>query len=261
MKIGTLVFLVLLPLLVFFAERAGKLGEARSQVRRAITPVTGVLTSLTLAARDLGRVILDLPSLVRENNNLKLENTRLAAELADKLNIQHENSLLRSELSLPPIDRSQKGIAAFIVGRSRTGPFGTFLINRGAKDGIREGQVALARNTLVGRIIEVGETISTLLPITNVNSTIPVTLIESRGIGLLKGGVRGLVIEEISRDVQVKKGEAVVTSSLGSVVPPGIFVGTVETVTGQPADIFLQVAIFSPVPFHMLELIVVLPNL
>ena len=200
----------------------------------------------------------DIPSLVRERNELAAENQKLQAALADTQDVMHENELLRAELSLPQPERDRQGIAAFIVGRSSTGAFGTFTINRGQRDGVREGQVVLSQGVLVGQISEVLEQTSFLIPLTNVNSAIPVVFAESRGIGVLRGGVRGLTVEEVARDVAILPGEAVVTSNLGGIVPQGIFVGTVESVVGNPADVFQSVTVRSPVPFNWIELVVVM---
>lgn len=257
---GAILLIVALPVAIFFLDRANLLRPVKGAVSAVVSPVTGVVTQAATSVGEFIRVVGDFPTLVRENNALKAENTRLQAELADKLAIMHENDHLRSELSLPAAQRNPQGIAAFIVGRSRTGPFGTFTLNRGERDGIREGLVATSQGALVGRISEVFAGTSTLVPITNVNSVIPVVLVESRGQGLLKGGVKGLVVEEISRDVDIVPGEAVVTSDLGGVVPAGLLVGDVEAIAGGEADVFQSAAVTSPVPLNWLELVIIFPE-
>jgi len=259
MSRSIIVFLISLALAAFLLDRAGLLTPVRGVAYALLAPVAGFLTKATNSVSETVKIMSDLPSLVRENSALTAENSQLKSELAAKIDIIHENDLLRSELSLPARGQSQEGIAAFIVGRSRTGPFGTFLINRGEKDGLKIGQVALSQGVLVGRISEVFPGTATLIPITNVNSIIPVTLVESRGIGLLKGGVKGLVVEEISRDVGIISSEAVISSELGGVVPPGILVGKVEATAGGAADVFQNATVTSPIPFNWLELVVVLP--
>jgi rod shape-determining protein MreC len=218
------------------------------------------VTKAVLSVKETTDLVINIRFLSQENKELAQENRFLKASLADKEEVIRENDLLRSELSLPLPDRSKKGMAAFIIGRSSVGAFGTFLINRGSRDGLETGQAAISGGMLVGTLTDVYETTSILLPITNVNSVIPVALVESGGQGLLRGGIKGLSVGEISRDVSVKIGETVVTSRLGGAVPPGIMVGTVQALTGNPTDVFRVAAITSPLLFNWLELVVILPK-
>jgi rod shape-determining protein MreC len=259
MRRDVLLLLLVVPVILFVLDRQGLLDPVRGAAWRAAAPVTGSVTRLTLTVAETVRAVAGIRTLMREHAALTAENRRLRAELADKEDIIHENDLLRTELGLPERGRGQQGLAAFVIGRTGSGTFGVLEINRGRRDGLREGQVVVSEGALVGRIIQVSEATSTVLPITNVNSTIPVVLVQSRGVGLLRGGVRGLVVEEIPRDVEVVPGESVVTSTLGGVVPEGILVGTVEEVLGYPADVFRTVAVRSPVPFNWLEVVVVRP--
>jgi|GEM_PF-5068106 len=257
MRRATVVLLLTIPVAALLLDRTGLFSPFRSTALTVTTPLTGALVRFGVSIRETVSIARDLPALVRENAALTVENRQLVAELALQADVAHENDLLRTELSLPAATHEKRAVAAFIVGRSRTGPFGTYLLNRGTQDGIASGQAVLSQETLVGRITEVYEMTSVLTPITNVNSSIPVVFVESRGIGILRGGVRGLAVEEVSRDVQVLPGEAVVTSELGSITPAGILVGTVEAVSGNPADVFQAVTIRSNVPFNWLELVMV----
>lgn len=257
MRRSTILFLVAIPLTFFLLDRVGLLAPIKGATLVVFTPVSKALIGVAGGVTDMARALWSLPALIRENNELAAENNRLAAELAGKTDLVHENAVLRSELSLPASERSREGIAAFVVGKSRTGAFGTFLINRGERDGIQAGRVVFSQGVLVGRVTEVFASTSIVTPITNVNSVIPVVLAESRGMGLLKGGVRGLSVEEVPRDVAIKQGEAVVTSALGGVVPAGILVGTVQSVTGNPADVFQTVAVKPSASFNTIELVMV----
>lgn len=259
MKRSTIIILLTIPLAAFFLERAGLLSPARAAVAQIITPVSAVLTRATLGMGEQIRAIRSIQSLIRENNELRAKNIRLEGQLASQFDVLHENDILRAELGLAKRETGKKGIPAFIVGRSRTGPYGTFLLDRGEKDGIAIGQVATSEGVLVGRVIEVTRANSVLLPITNVNSAVPVTLVESRGMGLLRGGVKGLTVEQVARDVEIKAGEAVITSAMGGLVPAGLLVGKVESVISNPADVFQSVAVSSPLSFNWLELVMVWP--
>jgi rod shape-determining protein MreC len=259
MNRATIVLLLFLPILAFLLDRQGVLDPAKGVAIRIVTPVTQWLVSATATISDGFRTIGSLRQIVTENDRLQKENQELHALLADAANIRHENDLLRGELALEARPTGVTEIAALVVGRTSAGAFGTLLLNRGTTDGVRVGSVVISRGALMGRVTEVYETTCVVTPITNVNSVIPVVLVASRGSGILRGGVRGLTIEEVSRDVTVEKDEAVVTSGLAGMVAAGIFIGRVEAVTSTPADIFQTVSVASDVRFNSLELVVIRP--
>jgi len=96
--------------------------------------------------------------------------------------------------------------------------------------------------------------------ITDYNSLVPVILQDSRATGLLRGGLGGLVIEDIPLNIPIKAGEEVVTSGLGGTMPSGILVGKTNKIVSKEGDIFQKITLETPINIYYLEFVFVVQN-
>lgn len=115
------------------------------------------------------------------------------------------------------------------------------VLDAGSRDGVRMGQSAVDAGGLLGQVVAVRPTTSTLLLLTDPDHAIPV-LVQRNGIRLVAYGTgRSDRIElanvPISGDVRV--GDRIVTSGLGGRFPPGFPVGTVSELRPDESRAFL----------------------
>jgi len=115
------------------------------------------------------------------------------------------------------------------------------VLDAGSRDGVRMGQSAVDAGGLLGQVVAVTPTTSTLLLLTDPDHAVPV-LVQRNGIRLVAYGTgRSDRIElanvPISGDVRV--GDRVVTSGLGGRFPPGFPVGTVSELRPDESRAFL----------------------
>lgn len=98
---------------------------------------------------------LNADGLVRENLRLKEENTILKSALVDADILEKENQLLRRQLNVD-LRQKRRLLLANIVATNRTTVSSVFIINKGSKDGIKEGlSVITAGNVLAGIVKQV----------------------------------------------------------------------------------------------------------
>lgn len=236
--------------------------------RNILNPVKNTVFSLTKPLTIISNYTVDrfslffgnlfhLGAISSENQSLIKENLALQSELSILKEVQHENEILKNEMGF----LSRKGdlnlTSANIIGRSSSGYLKTIVIDRGAKDSVKIGQGIVSQGFLVGTITKVLENSSEAILITDNNSLVPVVLQDSRGTGLLRGGLEGLTVEDIPLNITINKGEQVVTSGLGGDIPPGISVGQVEDVVSREGEIFQKVSVKSPVKIYFLEFVFV----
>lgn len=198
-----------------------------------------------------------LGSLGGENEKLIQENLALQSQLAILKEVQHENEILKKEMGFLSRQGERKLISANIIGRAPSGYLKTVVIDRGAKDDLKLHQAVISQGFLAGTVTNVLQNISEVTLVTDSNSLVPVVLQDSRGTGLLRGGLRGLTVESIPLNIPIKKGESVVTSGLGGEIPPGILVGTVADIVSTEGEIFQKAAVSSPVKIYYLEFVFV----
>lgn len=133
-------------------------------------------------------------------------------------------------LSLPP---KYRAVVGSVTNRDPTQGGNRLRINIGQADGLAIGQPVLANRCLLGRVFEVSDHSATVLTIRDANCRVSVEVADRGLYGILSGEPESqwlidgtCMIEYLPRDTAFRKGERVVTSELGQVVPPGIPVGT-----------------------------------
>ncbi|MFA6423554.1 MAG: rod shape-determining protein MreC [Patescibacteria group bacterium] len=193
----------------------------------------------------------------QENTDLKAQNMALEAEIAKNNQLSYENEQLKLALNFINQSSQKDLLTVKVIGHSPINSLETLEIAGGEKDGISKGSAVISNGYLIGKISEVREKSSTVYLITNVNSLVPVMMTKSRVKGLLRGGISGLVVEQIPLDAEISEGEDVITSSIGDEFPENILVGKVSKIISKESEIFKKVSIDSPVEFNKLDTIFV----
>lgn len=170
-----------------------------------------------------------------QNRQLTLQNIELQREvdvLRHRLmTFEHDSSATERAVA-----RQLEGvrlIPAQVIGNSIRDKDNLLTINCGRAEGIREEMGVVCGTGVVGIVSQVGEHYAIVLPVLNSHSSISCRLKRTEYFGFLKwGGGNPLraFMDDIPRHAEIKKGETVETSGLGSVFPAGIFVGKVREI-------------------------------
>lgn len=181
---------------------------------------------------------------------LRRENTRLAAENASLRRFRAENKQLRAlagfKLKAP---RRFKIVFAEVLLRDPARWRESFVIDKGADSGIREGDLAVAvavspgpdglfKLGAAGRIQLVSKHTASVATILSRECPLGVRLDESNAYGILAGPPRNGADPQVSflpADTSCIAGEAVLTSGFSENIPPDIPVGTVAAAPGGEA--------------------------
>lgn len=251
-----IIVLVIFTLLLF-ASFFGWLKWPKDIFWRTIRPVGLVLNV------SFGRIpkyfsgVFHINAIIKQNKNLISENLELQSELAKLNEVKYENEILKQELSFAQTkEKTLTTLPAAIIGRT-SGYLKSVTIDKGEKDGLAKGQAVVSQGFLVGTVTDARSDNSEVTLITDYNSLVPVILQDSRGTGLIRGGLGGLVVEDIPLNISIKSNENLVTSGLGGQVPGGIAVGKAQEVISKSGEIFQKVTITSPIDFSKLEVLFV----
>jgi rod shape-determining protein MreC len=178
------------------------------------------------------------------------ENTRLKAEIRSLLEEHQkyqetllENRRLQELLSMK--EKEQKYITtARVIARGTDQWSNTFILDKGGSDGVTKDMTAITPKGLVGKIVEVSTSSSSLLLLTDLNLSVAVRLQGSRREGILSGtGLGKCQLKYIPLEEEVKVGEAVITSGLDSLFPQGIPVGFVSKVDKKGTGLFQNIEV------------------
>jgi rod shape-determining protein MreC len=130
----------------------------------------------------------------------------------------------------------------------------TLIINKGSNDGLTTGEVVVdAGGALVGRISLTTTTQSTILLISDPSSVVVGKESKSSATGAIRGSISGdLQMSYVDVSAKLAKDEPVVTAGEAlpgtkdvSPFPPGLLIGTIQSVSTDPNAV-VQSAIITP---------------
>lgn len=257
--LGRKTTIIVVILLVALLTRFTFFAPARDGLRTALGSPAGFLTNIGSRFSGAFKVLFAVQDLSRENSQLRSELIQREAEVAELSHARGENEQLKKDLQFQQSRPDLKLLPASIVNYSPSSLYQAVTINRGSQDGVKTGQAVVSHGFLVGKVNRVSEKTAEVWLLSNRNLITPVMLTDTQTVGLLKGSIRGLVVENIPLDTKVAKGSPVVTSSLEGVYPAGIALGHVEEIISAKEEIFLTLRIATPVnPSNLTSVFVVL---
>lgn len=115
------------------------------------------------------------------------------------------------------------------------------VLDAGSRDGVRMGQSAVDAGGLLGQVVAVTPTTSTLLLLTDPDHAVPVMVARS-GVRLLaygSGRSDRLALANVPLSADVRIGDVVLTSGLGGRFPAGFPVGTIVALHPDDSHAFL----------------------
>ncbi|MBI4549467.1 MAG: rod shape-determining protein MreC [Candidatus Omnitrophica bacterium] len=189
----------------------------------------------------------------QENNQLKREIELLEREVILLREKEKENDRLRSLLDFKT-KTPARTVASQIIARE-TGHLGNWIVlDKGGRQRLKKDMPVVSEKGLVGKVAEVGPETARVILLTDVESRVGGMVQSSRQTGLVMGdGSPFLRMKFLDPDSDVKVGDEVLSSGLGSVYPKGIPIGTIEFVEREKNGLFLYAKIKPSVSFSRIE--------
>ena len=173
-----------------------------------------------------------------EKNNLLLK-SMVSSQSILLIDIHNLRSLLELKKN-----SKQEIIIGEVVVYAPSATSKQFIINKGLKNGIEIGQPVLSDQGLLGQIINVNETNSVVSLISNSNQLVPVQIMRTGNLSVLKGTGDNNELELIyvSNKDDVIEGDMLVTSGIDEIYPSGLPVARVKKVKKNQNDALAFVA-------------------
>ena len=225
-------------------------------LEKIIIPPANFFASLGDWGRDRIEFFSSIGKMKKQDILLREENLKLKSQLAKLKDVKNENDKLRSELDLVPKEKYTLR-AALIVGRDLSGRSKIFVINQGAKSGIKKGMaVIIGEGILVGKVLTVNPNSSSIQLLFDQNSKINAEIVESglKGIVVGKFGTSA-EMEMLPQIKEIKKGDTIITSGVGNIFPRGLLVGYIKEVAPSSDQLFQQATITFPGKLNDLRMV------
>jgi rod shape-determining protein MreC len=225
--------------LMFFDHKMASFETARGYLQTLVSPLQYMANAPKQAMTWASENIITRRQLMSENKDYR-EQELFFHEQALQLDIvRQENERLRSLLS-SPVRGEIKKMFAEILSVDGDPYTHQVVINRGANDGVYDGQPVLDEKGIVGQILHVGASSSRVILISDISHAIPVR-VQRNGLRLIASGsgqIDRLIHNFVPHSADVKKGDLLVTSGLGGKYPEGYPVSRVVLVRADESREF-----------------------
>ena len=181
-------------------------------------------------------------SLIQENESLRSELLVHQRKLQQLAFLAAENTRLRQLLNSADT-LNQRVLVADLIGVAPDPSIHRVFINRGTDDGVYIGQPVVDAFGLIGQVVNVAASNSTVLLISDTSHAIPVQ-INRNGVRLIaegRGSVFELGLRHVPSTLDIKEGDLLVSSGLGDTYPAGYPVATVQKIIYDPGRPFAEV--------------------
>jgi rod shape-determining protein MreC len=157
------------------------------------------------------------------------------------------------------IDNNENPLIADIIGHDTSYFRKSILINIGKKQGASVDDAVVFGSALVGRITAAGNSSSRAMLITDPASNIPSRFLESRIQGMVQGtGDDTCKVKYISRNVEIKEGDVVISSGIGGIFPKSIYIGDIVAIEDHGAKLFKDIKLKPKIDFSKMEHVLVI---
>lgn len=159
-------------------------------------------------------------------------------------NLKEEIKTLKESLELNTILSDYDVLSATTISRNLGYFYDTIILDKGSNDGVKINQAVTTNGGLIGKIIKVTHTTSTVKLLTSASSNIQVSVQIKVNDKYLYGILTNYdskekvyIIEGITDITSLKEGLLVTTTGMGDIFPSGILVGEVVNITKDNFDL------------------------
>ncbi len=238
--IGLLILLsITLITLDYRGDLRGSIAGARRAANDAIAPLQRGVDDVLHPIGSFLAGAVHYGALQQENAKLRLQVRRDNGALAREQALRSTAGKLAALEHLPwSVVADIPTVTAEVIGSNPSNFEASVVVDKGTAQGIADGMPVVDGNGLVGRVVQVSRSQSTVQLLTDVRTVVSVQLGTTGNLATLVGGGPGspLEVEYVATTVHLRRGMTLTTSGqqLG-LYPRGIPVATVTSFSATPS--------------------------
>lgn len=211
--------------------------------------------------------LTQIKELLAENEQLKTKIDELTIENNSLQQDKYELNSLRQLYKLDEQYDDLEKVGARVIAKNPGNWFGSFVIDKGKKDGICVDMNVMAGSGLVGRVTEVGYSWAKVISIIDDNSNVSGMVISTEDRMIVSGSLEAMNTNGsihfsqlvISEENEAVAGDKIVTSHISDKYLPGILIGYINEIQPDANNLTYSGSITPAADFaHMEEVLVVL---
>ena len=264
--IGVIVlFAILMAITAHSLDDKKELNFFEKTIKDSVTFVEKILYAPIGFVKEKVEMFSETKDLYKKYTKLKEKVEKTDLYYAQIEELQKEVTELKSTLDLNATLSEYSYVNATVVNRNIGYWYNTLVIDKGSKNGIKEGDAVITNQGLIGKIINVSNFSSTvkLLTSDDVSNKISIKITSDDGkhYGLLIGyDIKENIykIEGITDSDKIEEGDIVSTTGLTDYFPSGILIGTVSKVVKDEYDLNSIIEVNPSVKFDDISIVTVL---
>ena len=240
-------------------------GPVNSATGVFVVPFQKGITTVGTCLKDTTDKLTSITSLIDENEKLKKQIDELTIENTNLEQEKYELTELRNLYNLGAQYEDYEKTGARIIAKDAGNWYHSFIIDKGADDGIKKDMNVIAGGGLVGRVTDVGPDWAKVQSIIADNASVSGMVLSSSDNLIVSGDLElyrqgyisfSKLVDEADK---VSIGDKVVTSNISDKYLPGILIGYISTLEADSNNLTKSGRITPAVDFeHMNEVLVLL---
>ncbi len=251
----TILFLIALICLIIFLSFSSWKKNVGGFVLNRTDKIESGLSSAGKKTGNFFSFFYRISQMKKQNAELSSKILSLEVDRSKISELEYENKLLKQELGYAQQDKDHTLVPARIIGREPTNFLDYVMLDKGKNDGVTSEMAVVSGGVLVGQVKDVYDNQSKITLITSKDSIILAMLQNSRSKGILRGGISGLLLEDITRDSGFEQNEYVITSGLDGRLEEGILIGKATNIQSSSGELFKNISVEPLADLSKLELV------
>lgn len=234
----------------FVTEHFIEFNPISRAVNTVTVPIKGGFAYIAHSLESARDFVWEMRAYKADNEKLEAENIELRRENRDTAAYREENERLKALLYLKESMENTNTVAAKVISYSDSNWLNRVEINRGTIHGVKQGNVVITPDGVVGKVTEAGPNYAIVTTILDKGASVGIMVSRTGCIGLVEGDT------ELVKDAQCKLsvvdssspiivGDVLETSGTGGTYPSGLVVGTVMHISADSAG-SLNYAVVDP---------------
>jgi len=242
MQVALVLAIAVLIIVLATALLGGRAGLASNIAGGVSSPVGRAAEAAVQWVEGLYGYIYKYDQLVAENNSLRAQLAEAQQQAINAAEYEEENERLRELLNFAQKNTDFVYEPAKITEWSSSNWSSSFTISKGSANSTTEIEVGdcvvTEYGALVGQIIEIGDTWSTVRTIVDASIDVGALVGEAETVGMCIGDFAlmqegHLKLTYLSESAQLVEGDVVLTSGKGTFIPQGLIIGYIHSVLSE----------------------------
>lgn len=241
------ILLIIISLAVVLAETVGLLSPIKRALEYILVPIQKRTFEVSSYIAKQANTLLTTFQKDTLIEKLQEDNVILVSKVAKLDTLRLENEALKTQLGAKRVGDGKPFLEARVIGRKHG-----IILDKGRLEGVAVGDIAIVKDMLIGKVMNVSERVSVLLPVNSPTSEILARTLETGAEGVVKGdGAGGIVLEHVTLDEKLLETDLVLTS--GDIdgkargFPPHLVIGKIVSIDKKESELFQRAKLKSPI--------------